>query len=185
MKLTKMLSKKDAPNPIQKERKMGDNDFIVSKTDKRGIITYCNRIFMDMAGYTREELIGANHNLIRHPDMPAVAFKYAWDTIKAKKEFFGFVKNLSKDGGYYWVFAYITADVNENGEITGYTSFRRKPPQSAIDTIVPIYETLLKVEKEDGIQKSFETLLSVLDDNKISYDEFVLNLQREVKENDK
>ena len=94
------LSKSDAPKNItNNERKLGDNDFILSKTDKKGKIIYCNEIFAKMSGYPAGDLIGANHNLIRHPDMPKIAFKVAWDLIQQKKEFFGFVKNLSKDGG--------------------------------------------------------------------------------------
>ena len=175
-----MLNKSNRPKPTSKERVLSENDFIVSKTDTKGIITYCNRIFIEMAGYSREELIGSNHNLIRHPDMPAVAFKHAWDLISEKKEFFGFVKNLSKDGGYYWVFTYITADLDESGDIVGYTSFRRKPDSEAIKTVIPIYETLLDVEKKSGIDASFETLLSILKDQRVTYDKFVLNLQRGV-----
>ena len=119
----KRLSKLDAPKNITNEEKvLGDDDFIVSKTDTKGFITYCNRIFLEMAGYSKSELIGANHNLIRHPDMPRVAFKLAWDLVKSGQEFFGFVKNLRKNGGYYWVFAYITADYDPYGKIIGYTS---------------------------------------------------------------
>ena len=89
----KKLDKNDAPKNITNNEKiMSDNDFIVSKTDTKGVLTYCNQIFIDMSGYSKDELIGANHNLIRHPDMPAVAFKLAWDLIKEGKEFFGFVK---------------------------------------------------------------------------------------------
>ena len=86
------------------EKKLDDNDFIVSKTDKRGKIIYCNRIFTLMSGYEASDLIGANHNIIRHPDMPKIAFKMAWDLIQKNKEFFGIIKNISKDGSYYWVF---------------------------------------------------------------------------------
>ena len=173
------LSKKDAPKNISNNFKtLGDDDFIVSKTDTSGKIIYCNEIFTKMAGYPASSLIGANHNLIRHPDMPRVAFKLAWDLIKSKKEFFGFVKNLSADGGYYWVFAYITADLDPSGNIISYTSVRRKPPQSAIDTIIPIYKLLLEAEQRGGMDASAKILNGFLDENKLGYDEFVVNLQK-------
>ncbi|MEA3522431.1 MAG: PAS domain-containing protein [Campylobacterota bacterium] len=178
----KNLSKSDAPKAItQNERKLGEDDFIISKTDTKGKIIYCNEIFAKMAGYPPADLIGANHNLIRHPDMPRIAFKHAWDLIQNKKEFFGFVKNLSKDGSYYWVFATITADLDNFGKIISYTSVRRKPPQSAIDTIKPIYKLLIDAEKNGGINASEKLLHSYLAENNVGYDEFVINLQKDIR----
>lgn len=163
--------------PTTHEIKMKDNDFIVSKTDARGIITYCNEVFMEMAGYTEQELLRKNHNIIRHPDMPKVAFKLAWDLISSGKEFFGFVKNMSKDGSYYWVFANITPDYDKNGKIIGYTSVRRKPAQSAIDALIPIYKKMCELEKTGGMDASGKFLFAFLDDNNITYDELILSLQ--------
>ena len=178
----KKLSKLDATkNILNKEKKLGDNDFIVSKTDTKGSIIYCNEIFTEMAGYPASDLIGANHNLIRHPDMPKLAFKVLWDLVKNKKEFFGFVKNLMRDGGYYWVFAYITADLDENGRIISYTSVRRKPPQSAIDAIEPIYKLLVDAERSGGVDASAKLLTNFLKENKITYEELVINLQKGAK----
>jgi PAS domain S-box-containing protein len=175
----KRLSKKDATKNItNQERELSADDFIVSKTDTKGNIIYCNEIFAKMSGYPPADLIGANHNLIRHPDMPAVTFKLVWDLIKAKKEFFGFVKNLSLDGSYYWVLAYITADVDENGRIVSYTSVRRKPPRSAINKIIPIYKTLKDAERSGGVKASQKILEDLLEENKVSYAEFVINLQK-------
>lgn len=173
------LSKKDAPTNItNNEKVMSDNDFIVSKTDTKGYITYCNNIFINMAGYTKEELIGANHNLIRHPDMPAVAFKLAWDLVKSGQEFFGFVKNLKKDGGYYWVFAYITADYDSKGNIIGYSSFRRKPSKAALDAIIPVYKQLVEAEKSGGMEASGKLLADFLKQNNTTYNDLVLTLQK-------
>jgi PAS domain S-box-containing protein len=162
--------------PNNNEVIMNDNDFIVSKTDTKGYITYCNRIFIKMAKYKESELIGVNHNLIRHPFMPKVAFKLAWDLIQSKKEFFGFVKNLSKDGSFYWVFAHITPDYDRSGNIIGYTSVRRKPPRSAISTIEGVYTQLNQEEQRGGMQASADFLFKFLDDNKVTYDELVLSL---------
>lgn len=176
------LSKADAPKHLSgTEKQLGDNDFIVSKTDTSGKIVYCNQIFTKMAGYPASDLIGANHNLIRHPDMPRLAFKIAWDRIKAKKEFFGFVKNLCADGSYYWVLAYITADLDANGQIISYTSIRRKPPRSAINAIEPIYRQLLDAERSGGLDASQRLLDEMLASAGVTYDEFIINLQNETK----
>ncbi len=172
------LTKNDAPKIVTNDEKvMNENDFIVSKTDTKGVITYANRIFVQMSGYKTEEIIGSNHNLIRHPDMPKVAFKLAWNTIKEKREFFGFIKNLSKDGSYYWVFAYITADLDSKGNILGYTSFRRKPSRQAIEEITKIYKLLNSAENSGGINASEKLLNEYLQDNKTTYDHFIHNLQ--------
>jgi PAS domain S-box-containing protein len=162
---------------IDDEKIMNDSDFIVSKTDTKGFITYCNQIFMDMAGYEENELLGVNHNLIRHPDMPQVAFKLAWDLIESGNEFLGFVKNLRKNGGFYWVFAHITPDYNENGRIVGYTSVRRKPPREVIPTIEGLYKTLLDAERTGGMSASNEILVNFLMEKNITYDKLVLSLQ--------
>lgn len=162
--------------PSNKEIKMNDNDFIVSKTDAKGIITYCNEIFMEMASYSENELLGKNHNIIRHPDMPRVAFKLAWDLIQNGKEFFGFVKNMTKNGDYYWVFTNITPDYH-NGKIVGYTSVRRKPSGNAISTIIPIYKKMIELEKSGGMEASGKFLFDFLDEQKVTYDELVVSLQ--------
>ncbi len=178
MTVARRLNKSDAPKNItQDEKIMNENDFIVSKTDTKGFITYGNKIFVDMSGYSKDEIIGANHNLIRHPDMPKAAFWLAWHLIQEKKEFFGFVKNLRKCGGYYWVYAYITADLDDKGNIRGYTSFRRKPSRSAIETLTPIYKLLKDAEIKDGVEASKQTLFDYLAQNNISYEELVVNLQ--------
>ena len=175
----KRLNKNDAPKNITTvEKVMNENDFIVSKTDTKGFITYCNQIFIDMSGYSKDELIGANHNIIRHPDMPAVAFKLAWDLIKSGEEFFGFVKNLKKDGGYYWVFAYITADYDQSGNIIGYSSFRRKPSKAALDAIAPVYKLLVQEEKKGGMKASGALLASFLEEHNTTYNDLVMNLQK-------
>lgn len=163
--------------PTNAETKLGTNDFIVSKTDNKGKITYCNEIFMNIAGYSEEELIGINHNIIRHPEMPKIAFKLAWDLIQSGKEFFGFVKNMKKDGGYYWVFANITPDYDENKHIIGYTSVRRKPNDEAITTIIPIYKKLIELENSGGMKASEEFLMTFLTQNNTSYDDLIISLQ--------
>jgi PAS domain S-box-containing protein len=163
--------------PNSTEFVLNKNDFIVSKTDTKGIITYGNKIFIEMSGYEEEELLGKNHNLIRHPDMPRIAFKTAWDMVQNKQEFFGFVKNLRKDGGYYWVWANITPDLDTNGNIIGYTSVRRKPNPKALEIIIPIYKKLVEAEKVGGMDSSKSILLNLLEEKNMEYNELIIALQ--------
>ena len=169
---------------INEEVCMADDEFIVSKTDLKGYLTYANRTFMEMALMSEEQLLNSNHNVIRHPDMPKGVFKFVWMTIKKEKEFFGFVKNLRSDGRYYWVFANITPEYNEQGKLSGYLSVRRKPPVSAINVIEPIYQKMLEIEKSASSdklaeEKSIEYLLQQLKNLKVDYQDFVINLFNE------
>ena len=122
--------------------------------------------------------MGKPHNIVRHPDMPRAIFKLLWEHIKDKKEIFAYVKNKSFDGGYYWVFANITASVDDRNNAVGYYSVRRKPNPKAIEVIEPIYQKLLSVEKSGGMDASMKFLTDFLNEKNLSYDEFVNNLQR-------
>jgi PAS domain S-box-containing protein len=159
------------------ERVLKEDDFIVSKTDLKGNITYCNQIFMEMAEYSEEELIGKPHNIIRHVDMPRVVFKYLWDEIKEKREVFAFVINKTKNGNHYWVFANITATLDTRGNIVSYYSVRRKPNPAAIEVIAPIYKAMLEAEKKGGMEASFKMLVELLESKGVSYAELIISLQ--------
>ncbi|NUM79094.1 PAS domain-containing protein [candidate division KSB1 bacterium] len=118
------------PIPTNVERTLSEGDFIVSKTDTKGIITYGNEVFIDICRYSEEDLLGANHNIIRHPDMPAAVFKLLWDKIEAKQEIFAYVKNLAKDGAYYWVWANCAPSFDAEGNVysvyISFTGFKRE-----------------------------------------------------------
>ena len=159
------------------ERKMDENDFIVSKTDLKGKITYCNRIFMEMAEYEEEELLGAPHNLIRHPDMPKAVFKYLWDQIQLKHEVFAFVINKTKNNNEYWVFANVTASLDVRGKIIGYYSVRRKPNPKALEIIKPLYKQMLQAERSGGVDASMKILVNVLEEKGMGYDELIIAIQ--------
>ncbi len=113
--------------------------FLVSKTDTKGIITYCNSTFMKLAGYDEEELLGKPHNIVRHPDMPAAAFADLWNTVQAGQEWHGIVKNRCKNGDYYWVDAQVTPSFGPSGDIVGYMSVRRKPTADQIAEAEALY----------------------------------------------
>jgi hypothetical protein len=109
--------------------------------------------------------------------MPQVAFKLAWDTIQSGNKFIGFIKNLRKNGGYYWVFTQITPNCDSSGKTVGYTSVRVKPNKSAIDTIIPIYQKLVELEKSGGMEASGAFLTNFLEENNTTYDALVKSLQ--------
>ncbi|MEW5771102.1 MAG: methyl-accepting chemotaxis protein, partial [Pseudomonadota bacterium] len=120
------------------ERVMRDGEFIVSRTDTRGIITYVNPYFLEISGFSEAELLGAPHNIVRHPDMPPEAFKDLWDTLAAGKPWTGYVKNRCKNGDHYWVLANATP-IWENGQVAGYLSVRSRPDRAVVDAVNKIY----------------------------------------------
>jgi aerotaxis receptor len=132
------------PDPIDEAFTFKDG-LIVSSTDLKGIITYANRKFCNISGYEKEELVGKNHNIVRHPDMPKAAFQEVWDTISEGKDWTGIVKNLRKDGRYYWVYSHISP-VFRDGEIIGYTAARRPASENEVSEIIPVYQELLEKE---------------------------------------
>ncbi|MBL0124641.1 MAG: PAS domain-containing protein [Betaproteobacteria bacterium] len=111
----------------QTEIQLGDDTLIVSITDLKGRITYVNKDFLEISGFTESELMGSAHNIVRHPDMPPEAFQDLWDTLKAGRPWKGYVKNRCKNGDYYWVEAHATPMWDDN-KVTGYLSARRKAP---------------------------------------------------------
>lgn len=125
----------------QREYLFSDTDLLVSMTDTRGVITHCNAAFINTSGYAKEELIGQPHNLIRHPDMPAAAFKDLWRTIGRGQPWTGIVKNRRKNGDHYWVEANVTP-IMENGKPRGYMSVRIKPTREQVAQAQSVYEQL-------------------------------------------
>ncbi len=123
------------------EKEMSYDEFLVSRTNTKGVITYVNKPFIEMSGYTEQELIGQAHNLIRHPDMPPEAFDDLWKTLKLGKPWSGLVKNRCKDGTFYWVYANATALV-ENNKVTGYMSVRSKPTREQIKAAEALYSDM-------------------------------------------
>ncbi len=160
---------------------MAENELICSRTDMKGIITYCNEVFVRMGGYDRDELMGVQHNIVRHPDMPRAVFKLLWDTLHSGQEITAYVKNMSKDGGFYWVLANVTLDRDDNGVVTGCYSVRRKPHPSAVQDVAALYRIMLDAERNagarDAIEVSTKILLDVVTKQGFkTYDEFVFSI---------
>jgi PAS domain S-box-containing protein len=163
------------------ERTFSENQLIVSKTDTRGIITYANRLFADIADYTLADVLGQPHNMVRNPHMPRCVFKLLWDRINAGKEIFAYVVNCARNGDHYWVFAHVTPSTGENGQVLGYHSNRRVPRRDALRVIEPLYQQLRTKEEESGSAKEGlaageRMLADLLIQKGAEYDRFVLSL---------
>jgi len=171
---------KNTVAPTNREILMQDQDFIVSKTDLKGRITYANRVFMRIAGYAERELLNVQHNIIRHPDMPRGVFRLLWSVIENGQECFAYVKNLAKNGDFYWVFANVTMDYDANGKPIGYFSVRRKPSRAGIDAVTPVYQEMLRIEQRAGARDapdaSLNWLVDVLKSKGTTYEEFIHTL---------
>ncbi|MCG7393001.1 PAS domain-containing protein [Microvirga sp. ACRRW] len=171
-----------AVTPTQREIFFDPDSFIVSKTDLKGRLTYTNKIFCDIAGYTEKELIGQPHSTIRHPDMPRAVFKLLWDSIQDGREVFAYVKNMARNGDHYWVFAHVTPSYDNAMQVCGFHSNRRVPKRDVVEKVItPLYADLIRVEAsfrnaKEGLGASYQHLLKTATASKASYDEFVFSL---------
>lgn len=124
------------------------SEIIVSKTDLKGRITYVNDVFERISGFTSEELLGQPHSIIRHPDMPRTIFRLFWEYLQRGEEVFAYVKNICKNGDYYWVLAHATPSFDRDGQVIGYHSNRRRPNAASVAEIEKLYAQLRRVESE-------------------------------------
>lgn len=149
--------------PKNEEIELEKNRYLVSETDAKGVITYCNDYFTEISGYSREELLGHQHNIIRHPDMPRVIFKLLWQRIQSGKNINAVVKNLAKDGRYYWIFTEFKTRIDlDDNSVIGYTAHRKSISHDAVDVIASLYSKLCEIEKESSMEKAEEYLNAFL-----------------------
>jgi len=127
--------------PVDKEV-FFDSGTMVTETDTNGIITYTNRKFREMTGFSKRELIGSPHSINRHPDMPKGAFKAMWETISSNKIWRGYIKNMTKDGKFYWALVYIQPKYDLKNEIIGYVAGRKVAYPEAIREVSELYAKL-------------------------------------------
>ena len=139
---------------------------IVTKTDVKGAIIYANRAFIEISGFSEDELIGKNHNMVRHPDMPPEAFADLWETVKQGKPWCGVVKNRAKNGDFYWVEAHVTP-ITEHGQITGYVSVRSAPDKAVTAQAEALYRAVR--EKKVSLPSSLKQLAKRRDSGKIGF----------------
>ena len=164
------------PIAIDQEITFNKKKFIVSKTDIKGNILFINKNFCEISGYSEEELIGAPHNISRHPDMPQAIFFLIWNSLLRGEPVSGVVKNLAKSGAYYWVISDFDIKKDAEGNIKSFTSFRRAAPQQVIDNIEELYSSMLKIEKKHGMEGSLAYLEAFLEEKEMTYDEYLEDL---------
>jgi PAS domain S-box-containing protein len=150
---------------------------IISRTDTKGIIEYANKDFLEVSGYTLDELINKPHNIVRHPDMPAVIFRLMWKRIQLSQDIFAVVKNLAKNGDYYWVTTKF--DVRKNpldNRVIGYIAYRQGADKKLVVEITKLYDELLAIEKASGIDASEKYLIGFLETQNKTYDQYIEDL---------
>ena len=164
------------------ERNFPADEVIVSKTDLTGRIVYANDIFIGISGYGEDELLGAPHSILRHPDMPRAVFKLLWDRIEAGREVFALVVNRCKNGDHYWVLAHVTPNADGANAIVGYHSSRRVPSAAAVAAVKTLYAQLCAIERRNpdgkaGLTESHAALLEAVRNAGFdSYDRFIFSL---------
>lgn len=161
---------------MNSEIEVPENLLLVTKTDLNGNILYVNQAFLNLTGYSEQELIHKPHNFIRHPDMPELMFKQLWHNLKKGQEIHLYVKNRAKNGSFFWVFSNIFPVMDMDQTIIGYHSSRKKADAKALAEIKTLYAKFLELENQGGIQASEQYFSSFLDKKNMDYDEFILSI---------
>ena len=170
------MSKIVSPQPLLEEIVLDPNKTIMSKTNKKGVIEYANEYFMEVCGYEEFELIGQPHNIIRHPDMPKVIFKLMWEKLLNKENIHAVVKNLAKDGRFYWVITDFEVRTNEEGEITALFARRKAAPRSTIAAVENLYRKLVTIEEAKNVEVSQKYFEGFLEEKGMTYNEYIENI---------
>lgn len=164
----------DQPKPKDEEILPDPKKYLLSKTDAYGNIEYCNSYFTRISGYREEELIGKPHSIVRHPDMPGALYALLWENLHRRKSIYIVVKNLAKDGRYYWIATDFNIRVNKAiDELEGFFAYQRAAPRHAIEKLEPFYQRLRRIEDESGLEASYKYLTNYLEDRGESYDAFI------------
>ncbi len=170
------MKKPVQPTPKDTEITISPKKTIVSRTDEKGIIRFVNDYFMEIAGYKENELVGFAHNVIRHPDMPKIIFKLLWDELKKGNDMRAIIKNLAKDGRYYWVITNFHTLYDEDGKIIGYYARRKAVPQYVKEEVTKLYKTLSALEEQGGMEASEKYLKQWLNEHNTTYQDYVESL---------
>jgi PAS domain S-box-containing protein len=134
------------PTPTDQEV-VYDGGIMITETDLHGRITFANRKFVEMSGYSKVELFGRPHSIVRHPDMPSCCFRNMWETIREGETWKGYIKNLRKDGAFYWAVVYVSPKINALGETVGYIAARKIPEPKTLETVKTWYAKLTDLEQ--------------------------------------
>jgi len=170
------MKKPTQPTPKDVEITISPKRTIVSRTDEKGIIRFVNDYFKEIAGYKENELVGFAHNVIRHPDMPKIIFKLLWDELKKGNDMRAIIKNLAKDGRYYWVITNFHTLYDDDGNIIGYYARRKAVPQHVKEEVAKLYKTLKSLEEQGGMEESEKYLKQWLAEHNTTYQDYVESL---------
>lgn len=166
--------------PTDHERVLSPGEYIISTTDLTGRITSVNDVLVAFSGYSRDELLNAQHNIIRHPAMPRAVFWMIWDALQDGEDFSAYIQNLSKDGGYYWVYAHMLPTYDTADQINGYRSVRRSPNPKGVAILSALYAEMLAAERaaktKEAIAASLAVLKRYLGDSTMSYERLIASL---------
>ena len=167
------------PYPTEKEIKLSAHKYIVSKTDSKGKIVYANDYFTEVSGYKEYELVGSPHNIVRHPDMPKAIFHLLWEHIQNGQNISAVVKNLAKNGDYYWVMTDFEIRRNSSTKaINQYVAFRHVVPKKVVKEISDLYAKMLEIEKADGMSASIDYLNHFLEERQMNYNQYIEQLAK-------
>jgi len=166
------------PKVIDREAIFNKKKFILSRTNIRGEILSTNSNLYTISGYNEKELLGKQHNILRHPDMPKAIFQLMWKYLLSGREITVIIKNLTKRGEYYWVIADMKPRFDAKGNIVTLTSFQKFATYDIIDEIEELYSVLLRVEKVHGLKSSADYLDGFLEEKNVTYDGFIYELTK-------
>ena len=169
------MTLKKKPTPTNIEIVLDPKKVIISKTDKKGVIQYANDYFIEISGYSEEELLHKPHNIIRHPDMPKVVFKILWEKLHKGENIYAVIKNFTKNGDFYWVVTKFETGYDENGNIISHTARRKTVPENVKQIADSIYKTIIAIEKIDP-KLAEESFYETLEKYQLTYDDFFLEL---------
>ncbi len=161
------------PNNINEEIMLDPNKVLMCKTDKKGVFEFANDYFIEVSGYEEYELMGKSMFCIQHPDMPEVIFKMMWEKLLSKKDFHVVVKNLAKNGRYYWSIINFTFKEDSKGEIASIYSKRKAANEKSKDFFSKLYKTLLVLEKKNGVGASERYMIGFLEERQIDFQTLV------------
>ena len=164
------------PRVIDKEAKIDKKKFILTKSDIKGNIISANSDLYTVSGYSERELLGKQHNILRHPDMPKAIFQLMWKYLLSGREIVVIIKNLTSRGEYYWVIADMKPRFDKKGTIIALTSFQKFATEDVIEGVEELYSTLIRIEKAHGLKSSAEYLDGFLEEQKKTYDGFIYEL---------
>lgn len=164
------------PMPVDREINLNPNLLLTSKADAKDVILFANEYFMEISGYDEWEVMGQSHHIFHHPDMPELIFKWITEQIGKDEKAYAVLKNIARDGRFYWVLACFQATLDNDGNIIYYKVRRKAVPENAKENIAQLYKILKAIEKKEGVNASEKYMFGFLEELKISYENYIFKI---------